>query len=81
MSKIKAKDFVQLWLEACEKRESIGWIANTIGVSDQTVHKLAANLRHNGVELPPIRRPFVEPVDVNQLNKLISEQWTNYAST
>lgn len=81
MSKIKAKDFVQIWLEACEKRESISWIANTIGVSDGRVHALAANLRKSGVELPPIRRPFVEPVDVSQLNNMISEQWTNYAPT
>ena len=75
MSKIKAEPFVQLWLEACEKREPVSWIAATLGVSDQTVHRLATNLRRNGVKLPPIRRPFVEPVDVTRMNDLIMKQW------
>jgi hypothetical protein len=75
MSKIKVEPFVRLWLEACEKREPISWIAKTLGVSDQTVHKLAANLRANGVKLPPIRQPFVEPVDVTKMNDLIAKLW------
>lgn len=75
MSKIKADKFVELWLEACEKRESITWIANTLKVSVGTVHILAANLRSNGVELPNIRRPFVERLDVSKLNDLIVKQW------
>lgn len=75
MSKIKPDQFVQLWLEACEGRQPISWIAETLKVSDNTVHVLAANLRKNGVNLPPIRRPFVEQVDVSRLNELIKKQW------
>lgn len=77
MSKIKADKFVELWLEACEGRESISWIANILKISDARVHQLAANLRRNGVDLPQIRRPFVEPVDVSRLNDLITKQWKN----
>jgi hypothetical protein len=72
--RIKAEHFVQLWLEACENRQPISWIANILRVSDQTVHRLASNLRSNGVDLPRIRQPFVEPVKVDRLNELIKKQ-------
>jgi len=76
-TRIKAEDFVRLWLEAVENRESISWIASTIGCSDQHVHTLASNLRKNGVDLPNIRRPFVETIDVNRMNALIREKFGN----
>lgn len=75
MSKIKAEQFVQLWLEACEKKESISWIAGTLGISDVSVHSLARNLRQKGVNLPKIRQPFIESTDVSRLNDVISKQW------
>lgn len=76
MSKrIKAEQFVRLWNEAVENRESIGWIASKIGCSDQHVHVLANSLRKEGVNLPSIRRTFVETVDVSQLNRLIAEKF------
>lgn len=75
MSKIKAVEFVRLWNEAVEKRESIGWIARTIGCSDQHVHHLASSLRKQGVNLPNIRRTFVETVDVSTLNRMIAEKF------
>lgn len=73
-TRIKAADFVQLWIEAVNNRESISWIARTIGCSDQHVHVLASNLRKTGVELPNIRRTFVETIDVNKMNELIKKQ-------
>jgi biotin operon repressor len=75
MSKIKAEQFVRLWNEAVENRESISWIAKTIGCSDQHVHTLATSLRKQGVQLPNIRRTFVETVNVKQLNRLIAEKF------
>lgn len=75
MSRVKAEQFVRVWIEAIDNGESISWIANTLKVSDVTVHKLAANLRTNGVDLPKIRRPFVEPVKVDQLNDLIRSKF------
>lgn len=75
MSRIKSEHFVRIWLEAVENNESISWIANTLGISDQRVHALARTLRENGVKLPNIRRPFVEPVAIDQLNKLIAEKF------
>lgn len=74
-TRIKAEDFVRLWNEAVEKRESVSWIARTIGCSDQHVHSLAGNLRKQGVDLPSIRRTFVETVDVKQLNRMIAEKF------
>ncbi len=75
MSKIKAEQFVRLWNEAVQNRHSISWIARTIGCSDQTVHVMASSLRKQGVQLPNIRRTFVETVDVNKLNRMIAEQF------
>lgn len=75
MSKIKAEQFVRLWNEAVENRHGISWIAKTLGCSDQHVSVLAASLRGKGVNLPPIRRTFIETVDVNQLNRLIAEKF------
>ena len=75
MSKIKAEQFVRLWNEAVENRHSIKWIADRIGVSDVYVSVLATSLRRQGVNLPPIRRTFIETVDVNQLNRLIAEKF------
>lgn len=75
MSKIKAIDFVRLWNEAVENRESIGWIANRMGCSAQTVQMMASSLRKQGVKLPNIRRTFVETVDVDTLNRLIAEKF------
>jgi transposase len=75
MTKIKSEHFVRVWLEAVDNGDSISWVANTLKVSDATVHKLANNLRKNGVALPSIRRPFVEPIKVEQLNKLIREKF------
>jgi biotin operon repressor len=75
MSKVKSEHFVRIWLEAVNNSESISWIGNTLGVSDVHVHQLAANLRKNGVDLPNIRRPFVEPTKIDQLNKLIKEKF------
>lgn len=74
-TRVKAEDFVRLWNEAVENRESINWIANTIGCSNQTVSVMAANLRKQGVKLPNIRRTFVETIDVNQLNRMIAEKF------
>lgn len=76
-TRVKAEQFVRLWMEAVEKRESISWIASTIGCSDQTVHIMAGNLRKRGVELPNIRRTFVETIDVNKMNALIREKFGN----
>ncbi len=76
-TRIKPEQFVRLWLEAVENREGISWIANTIGCSDQHVHMMAGALRKSGVELPSIRKTFVEAIDVNQMNKLIKEQLGN----
>lgn len=75
MARIKSEHFVRIWLEAVDNGDSISWIANTLGISDVHVHNLARNLRTNGVNLPNIRRPFVEPVKVDQLNKLIKEKF------
>ena len=75
MSKVKAEQFVRLWNEAVEKREGIQWIARTIGCSDQHVHSMAASLRKQGVNLPDIRRTFVETIDVKTLNRLIAEKF------
>jgi len=75
MSKIKAEQFVRLWNEAVENRHSIGWIAQRMGCSDQTVHSMASTLRKQGVKLPNIRRTFVETVDVKTLNRIIAEKF------
>lgn len=75
MSKIKSEQFVRVWLEAVDNNDSLTWIANTLGISSARVSVLANNLRKNGVNLPNIRRPFVEPVKVDQLNKLIAEKF------
>lgn len=75
MSKIKAEQFVRLWNEAVENRHGISWIAKTIDCSDQTVHSMAATLRKQGVQLPNIRRTFVETVDVKTLNRIIAEKF------
>ena len=75
MSKIKAEQFVRLWNEAVENRHGISWIAKTLGCSDQHVHTLASSLRKQGVQLPSIRRTFVETVDVKQLNRMIAEKF------
>lgn len=75
MSKVKPEHFVRLWLEAVDNGESIGWIANTLKVSDTHVHALAKALRRAGVELPPIRRKFVEVADIGRLNELIRKQF------
>lgn len=75
MKKIKAEQFVRLWNEAVENRYSIGWIAKTIGCSDQHVHSLASSLRKQGVNLPSIRRTFVETIDVNKMNRMIAEKF------
>lgn len=80
MSKIRAEQFVRLWNEAVENRESIKWIANRIGCSDQHVHVMASALRKQGVQLPSIRRTFVETVDVSQLNRLIAEKFGGRSS-
>lgn len=74
-NRVKAVDFVRLWMEAIENRQSISWIANTIGCSDQTVHVMANSLRKQGVELPSIRRTFVETIDVDEMNKLIRNKF------
>lgn len=74
-TRIKAEDFVRLWNEAVENRESLNWIANTIGCSNQTVSIMAAHLRKQGVGLPNIRRTFVETINVDQLNKLIRDKF------
>jgi biotin operon repressor len=76
-TRIKAEQFVRLWLEAVEKRESINWIAHTVGCSSATVSQMASNLRKQGVELPKIRRTFVETIDVTSMNKLIKEKLGN----
>lgn len=73
--RVKPEQFVRLWLEAVENRESIGWIANKIGCSDQYVSTMAATLRTQGVDLPNIRRTFVEAIKVDDLNKLIKEKF------
>lgn len=75
MSKVKAEQFVRLWNEAVQNRHGISWIAQTIGCSDQTVHVMSAALRKQGVELPSIRRTFVETVNVKKLNRIIAEQF------
>jgi len=75
MSKIKAEQFVRLWNEAVENRHGVSWIAKTIGCSDQTVHSMAGTLRKQGVNLPNIRRTFVETVDVKKLNRMIAEKF------
>lgn len=74
-TRIKSEDFVRLWMEAVENREKISWIANTIGCSDQHVHLLAGTLRKQGVNLPNIRRTFVETIDVNKMNELIRQKF------
>lgn len=74
-TRVKAEQFVRLWNEAVENRESITWIANTIGCSSQTVQTMATTLRKQGVELPSIRRTFVETVDVDKLNALIRQKF------
>lgn len=74
-TKVKAEHFVRLWNEAVENRHGIHWIADKIGCSDQHVHSLASALRGQGVQLPNIRRTFVETVDVKQLNRLIAEKF------
>lgn len=74
-NKIKAEHFVHLWLEAVEGRKSIGWISEMIGCSDQHVHLMARSLRTSGVKLPKIRRTFVETIDVNKMNQLISRKF------
>lgn len=74
-TRVKAEDFVRLWAEAVEKRESLTWIANTIGCSVQTVSTMAASLRKQGVELPTTRRTFTETINVDQLNNLIKEKF------
>lgn len=76
-TRIKAEDFVRIWIEAVDNRESINWIANTIGCSNQTVSMMASSLRKNGVDLPPIRRTFVETIDVNKMNELIKQKFGN----
>lgn len=76
-TRVTAEQFVRLWMEAVEKREKISWIANTIGCSDQSVHIMASNLRKKGVELPNIRRTFIETIDVNKMNELIKKQFNN----
>lgn len=73
-TRVKAEDFVRLWMEAVDKRESIAWIANTIGCSSQTVSVMASSLRTQGVSLPSIRRTFVETIDVDAMNKLIRDK-------
>ncbi|WP_241473808.1 hypothetical protein [Mycolicibacterium neoaurum] len=73
--RVKPEQFVRLWLEAVENRESIGWIANKIGCSDQFVSAMAATLRSQGVSLPSIRRTFAEAIKVDDLNKLIREKF------
>lgn len=77
MSKIKAEQFVRVWLEAVDNNDSLTWIANTLSISSQRVSTLASNLRKSGVDLPSIRRPFVEPVKVDQLNALIKEKFSS----
>lgn len=74
-TRVKADQFVRLWMEAVENREGVSWIAKTIGCSDATVHIMASNLRKQGVILPNIRRTFVETIKVADLNKLIREKF------
>jgi hypothetical protein len=74
-TRVKAEDFVRIWMEAVENRNGISWIASTIGCSDQTVNVMASNLRKHGVILPNIRRTFVETIDVKAMNKLISDKF------
>jgi biotin operon repressor len=75
MSKIKAEQFVRVWLEAVDNSDSLTWVASTLGISTQRVSTLADNLRKNGVALPSIRRPFVEPLKIDKLNQLIREKF------
>lgn len=51
------------------------WVANTIGCSVQTVQSMASTLRKQGVELPSIRRTFMETIDVGKLNALIKQKF------
>lgn len=75
MTKVKAEQFVRLWNEAVENRHSINWIAKNLGCSDQHVSVMASSLRNQGVNLPSIRRTFVETIDVNQLNRIIANKF------
>jgi hypothetical protein len=74
MGKIKAKQFITLWLEAYEKGEGIPWIAQTIKRPQSTVHSIASTLRRSGVELPSLRRKYIETVNIDEMNKLIREK-------
>lgn len=74
-TRVRAEEFVRLWNEAVENRESMTWVANTIGCSVQTVQSMASTLRKQGVELPSIRRTFMETIDVGKLNALIKQKF------
>jgi hypothetical protein len=74
MHRIKAKPFVELWLEAYEKNERIPWIASTMGISEQTVYKLKRACIRAGIELPDLNRTFGETIDVKAMNELIKKQ-------
>jgi hypothetical protein len=77
MSKIKAKHFITLWLEAYEKGEGIPFIAKTINRPQSTVHSIASTLRRSGIELPSLRRKYIESVDIEDMNRLIREKLAN----
>lgn len=77
MSRIKAKHFVALWLEAYEKGEGIPYIADILKRPQSTVHGIANTLRVNGVELPSLRRKYIETVNVKDMNKMIKEKLNN----
>lgn len=72
--RVKPEQFIRLWLEAYRNRQKIAWIAETMGVSQATVSRLASNCRKKGVKLPNLNQSFTEAVKVDELNKMISQQ-------
>jgi DNA-binding transcriptional regulator LsrR (DeoR family) len=72
--RVKPEQFVRLWLEAYRNGQKISWIAETMGVSDASVSRMASSCRKNGVKLPNLRRTFTETINVNAMNKMISLQ-------
>lgn len=74
MRQIKAQHFVTLWTEAYERGETVSWIAERINKSKASVNQMASQLRKAGVDLPTLKRPHVETLDIDDLNWLIRKQ-------
>lgn len=74
MRQVKAQHFIALWTEAYKRGETISWISERMNKSKATVSQMAYQLRNAGIDLPTLKRPHVETLDIDDLNWLIKKQ-------